>query len=118
MDIKVIHSEGDYEKAIAAAEKLMDAEPGTPAADMLEVLAVLIGQYEDEAYPMDTPSALDALKFRMEQMGASQLDLAALLGSKSRASELLRGKRPLNMTQAQTLHQVWHVSAAALLSQK
>lgn len=116
MNIKVIHSEAEYESALAAAGKLMDAEPDTPDADMLEVLAVLIGQYEDKAYPMEAPSALDALKFRMEQMGASQADLAALLGSKSRASELLRGKRPLNMKQARTLYQEWHVSAAALLS--
>lgn len=116
MNIKILHSEKDYDSALAAAGKLMDAEPGTPDADLLEVLAVLIGQYEDEAYPMKAPGALEALKFRMEQMGASQADLATLLGSKSRASELLHGKRPLNMRQARTLYQEWQVSAAALLS--
>lgn len=116
MDIKVIHSAEDYERALAAAEKLMDAEPDTPDADILEVLTLLIELYENRVYPMEAPGALDALNFRMEQMGASQSDLADLLGSKSRASELLRGKRTLNMKQARTLYQEWHVPATALLS--
>src|SRR3546814_7425651 len=69
----------------------MDAQEGTPEVAELEVLAILVERYEQEAFPIDPPSALDAILFRMEQAGYQQRDLAQVLGSRSRALEIMRG---------------------------
>ena len=79
------------------------------------MLATLIEAYEDKHWPIDPPDPVDAIQYRMEQAGFGQADLARLLGSRSRASEIMRRKRSLTMEQALKLHEEWKIPAEALL---
>ena len=101
---------------LARIDMLMDATPGSEEAVELAVLAGLCARYEDVAFQIDPPSAIDAIKFRMEQAGYSQADLAKVLGSRSRASELLSGKvRTLSVSQIRRLHAAWRIPADVLI---
>lgn len=115
--IAPIRTERDYNRALKAIAQYFEHEPrrGTPEADRFDVLAALIEAYEAKRWPIDPPDAIAAIRFRMEQSGLGQADLARLLGSRSRASEILRGKRPLTLEQAWKLHREWHIPAEALL---
>src|ERR1051326_5847919 len=117
MNIRPIRTDADYNWALKEIEQYFEHKPkrGTPAADRFDVLATLIEAYEEKYWPIDPPDAVEAIRFRMEQSGLSQTDLARLIGSRSRASEILRRKRPLTLEQAWTLHREWHIPAEALL---
>ncbi len=105
MKIFPIHNEEDYERALGIVEELMDAEPGTEEFDMLEVWTTLIEGYEARHHKIDLPDPIEAIKFRMEQEGMKQKDLAQILGgSRSRASELLNRKRRLTVDMIRKLH--------------
>ncbi len=97
MNIKPIKTEEDYQLALIRLEEVFEAKPDTPEGDELEILAMLIENYEDIHYPIDTPDPIDAIKFRMEQMGLTQTDLAEMIGYRSRASEILNRKRKLTL---------------------
>ena len=97
MKIKPIKTKKDYSLAMQRLEKIFDAKPGTPEGDELEVLGILIEKYENEHYPIEFPDPIEAIKFRMEQLGYSQNDLAEVVGLKSRASEILNRKRKLSL---------------------
>src|SRR5215472_10617861 len=98
--IKAIRSEADYEAALARIDRLMDAAPGTPEGEELDVLADLVEHYEERAIPMGFPSPLAAIAFRMEQAGLGQRDLVPFIGSRAKVSEVLAGKRPLTLSMA------------------
>ena len=114
-----IRNERDYGRALKEIAVHFEREPrcGSPAADRFDVLAALIEAYEAKRWPIDPPDAVEAIRFRMEQSGLGQTDLAKLLGSRSRASEIMRRKRPLTLEQAWKLHREWHIPAEALLRQ-
>ncbi|MBP6586155.1 MAG: transcriptional regulator, partial [Flavobacterium sp.] len=97
MDIKPIKTERDYNQAIERLEIIFNATSGSPEGDELEVLGILIDQYENENFPIGLPDPIEAIKFRMEQMGYTQSDLANIVGLKSRASEILNRKRKLTL---------------------
>ena len=105
MNIKPIKTENDYNQAMERMETLFDAKIGTAKGDELELLGILIDQYENEHFPIDLPDPIEAIKFRMEQMGYSQSDLASIIGLKSRASEILNKKRKLTLTMIRQLHE-------------
>jgi HTH-type transcriptional regulator/antitoxin HigA len=105
MTIKPIKTKKDYQAAMNRLETIFDAKPGTPEGDELEVLGILIEKYEQEHYPIEYPDPIEAIKFRMEQMGYSQSDLAKVVGLKSRASEILNKKRKLTLEMIRQLHQ-------------
>ncbi|MEX0773606.1 MAG: helix-turn-helix domain-containing protein [Balneolales bacterium] len=115
MQIHPIHTEQDYRRALARIEKIFDAEPGSKEGDELEVLGILVEQYEKENFPIEPPKPVEAIKFRMEQVGMSQKDLAKLLGSRSRASEILTGKRALSLRQIRLLTRQLGVPADILI---
>jgi HTH-type transcriptional regulator / antitoxin HigA len=117
-ELRPIHTEADYDAALAEVEGYFENEPkrGTPAGDRFEILLALIGAYESEHWRVDPPNAIDAIKEIMAAKGYTQKDLGKLLGSPSRASELLNRKRPLNMEQAYKLHEAWQVPAECLLA--
>ena len=117
MDIRPLRSEADYDWALVEIEAYFRREPapGTPQADRFDVLAALIAEYERRHWPIDPPDPSAAIRARMEQAGYTQADLARLLGSRSRASEILAGRRGLTMEQARRLHEVWHIPADALI---
>jgi HTH-type transcriptional regulator/antitoxin HigA len=117
MNIRPIRSEADYDWALKEIERYFEREPrrGTPEADRFDVLAALLEAYEGKYWPIDPPDAVEAIRFRMEQSGLRQADLARLIGSRSRASEILRRKRPLTLEQAWKLHREWQIPAESLL---
>jgi HTH-type transcriptional regulator/antitoxin HigA len=104
MNIQLIKSENDYNQALKRLELIFDAKRGTEQGDELEVLGMLIDQYEKEHFPIELPDPIEAIKFRMEQMGYNQNDLAKILGFKSRASEVLNRKRKLSLEMIRQLH--------------
>ena len=111
-----IKSPDEHRIALARIDQLMDAGEGTPEAAELEVLAILVERYEREAFPIEAPSPIDAIRFRMEQMGYSQADLARLLNSRSRASEIMTGSiKRLSISMIRRLHDKWHIPAEALI---
>lgn len=111
-----IRNEQDRKVALARIDELMEAEEGSSEATELELLAILVDRYEREAFPIDAASPLDAIAFRMEQSGYAQADLARLLGSRSRASEILSGTtRNLSLNMIRRLHEVWRIPAEALI---
>ncbi len=103
MKPRVIKTEAEYQAALARIEKIFDAKPGTAKGDELELLVLLVEIYEDQAYPIDLPDPIAALRFRMEQQGLTPKDLIPYLGSKSKVSEVLRGRRPLSLTMIRKL---------------
>jgi HTH-type transcriptional regulator/antitoxin HigA len=105
MTIKPIKTKKDYQLAVNRLEQIFDSKPGTPEGDELEVLGILIEKYEAVHFPIDMPDPIEAIKFRMEQLGYSQNDLAKVVGLKSRASEILNRKRKLTLEMIRQLHQ-------------
>jgi len=114
MNIKPIKSEQDYTDALAKIEKLMHAKPNTPEMDELEVLTTLVEAYEEQFYKIDAPDPVEAIKFRMEQEGLKQKDLVAIIGSKSRVSEILNRKRKLTIEMIRNLHHQLHIPVESL----
>ena len=111
-----IRNEQDRKAALARIDELMEAEDGSSEAAELQLLAILVERYEREAFPIDAPSPLDAIRFRMEQMGYTQADLARLLGSRGRASEIMGGTtKNLSINMIRRLHEQWRIPAEALI---
>jgi HTH-type transcriptional regulator/antitoxin HigA len=105
MNIKPIKTKKDYRDSLAELKKLFHAKKGTPKGDRLEVLMVLIDDYENRHFPIDPPSAIEAIKFRMEQAGLNQIDLVPFIrGGRGRVSEILSGKRDLTLPMIRRLH--------------
>jgi HTH-type transcriptional regulator/antitoxin HigA len=115
--IKAIRTENDYQAALAMLESLVDQNPeaDTDEANQLEILSVLVDKYENEAFPQDLPSAIDAIKFCMEQKDLKPVDLVPYIGSKSRVSDILAGKRNLTVDMIRALEEGLGIPAAALL---
>ncbi len=117
MITKLIKNEDDYTLALSRIEQLMDAKPDTPEFDELELLSTLVEVYEDEHYPIDMPDPVTAIKFRMEQMGLNQQALIPFMGSRSKVSEVLNGKRPLTLAMMRSLHKGLGIPADILLQE-
>jgi HTH-type transcriptional regulator/antitoxin HigA len=113
--IKPIKTESDYEAALTEIETLMEAKPDTPEGDRLAVLAALVSAYEEQAWPIEPPDPIAAIRYKMEIDGLKQSDLAELLGSRSRASEVLQRRRPLTLGMIRDLHAKWGIPAESLL---
>jgi HTH-type transcriptional regulator / antitoxin HigA len=116
-NIRAIRTEADHKAALARIDALMDAEPGTPEGEELDVLVDLVELYEARHIPMGYPSAVGAIRFRMEQAGLTPRDLIPYIGSRSKVSEVLAGKRPLTMQMARALHANLGIPADVLLQQ-
>jgi len=97
MDISPIRNEKDYKKALERLEVIFDSKRGTKEGDELEILAILIDNYENENFPIGMPDPISAINFRMEQMGLKQKDLVEMIGFKSRVSEIMNRKRKLTL---------------------
>ncbi|QUS39620.1 helix-turn-helix domain-containing protein [Tardiphaga alba] len=114
-DLKPIRSESDHEAAMAEVERLWGAESGTPDGDRLDLLITLIDAYESRAYPMDTPDPIDAIQFRMEQLGLTRKDLEPLIGTRARVAEIMNRKRGLSIDMIRRLHKELGISAEVLI---
>lgn len=115
MKIVPIRSEKDYQNALNRLEDIFDAKKGTDEGDELEILSILIDQYENENFPIGMPDPIEAIKFRMEQMGMKQKDLAEVVGFKSRVSEILNKKRKLTLQMIRKLHTTLHIPTEVLV---
>ncbi len=102
-DVRPIRTKSDYEAALAEVERLWGAKAGTFRGDRLDVLATLIEAYEAEHYPMDPPDPIEAIKFRMEQLGLTRKDLEPLIGTRTRVAEVLNGSRRLSVAMVRRL---------------
>jgi HTH-type transcriptional regulator/antitoxin HigA len=116
--IKALKTEQDYSAALARTASLMQAPAGTPEGDELEVLVTLIEAYEAKHHAIDPPHPVDAIKFRMEHAGLSQQDLVPLIGSRSKVSEVLSGKRALNIRMIRALHEGLGIPLASLVGKE
>ena len=114
-EIKPVRTEQDYEDALAQIDALMDAAPGSPEFDKLDVLVDLVEHYESKHEPMGYPSPLGAIEFRMEQGNLRPRDLIPFIGSRAKVSEVLSGKRAITMPMARALHQHLGIPAEVLL---
>jgi HTH-type transcriptional regulator/antitoxin HigA len=117
MDVRPIRNEADYRWAVAEIEQYFDKEParGTPEADRFLVLGDLIEAYEAKHWPIEHADPVEMIEYRMELGGFQTKDLAEVLGSKSRASEILNRKRPITLEMARKLHDAWGIPAEVLI---
>ena len=117
MKPKLIRTETDHEAALRRIELLMEnePEPASPQGEELELLSLLVERYEDEQYPMDLPEPVAAIRFRMEQQGLKPKDLVPFIGSASKVSEVLAGKRGLSVAMIRNLIQGLGLPAEVLI---
>ena len=113
----LIKTEEEYESALVEFEELIDQDPaeGSENAKKLELIGLLISVYEEKHYPIDLPNPIEAIKFRMEQQGLRQRDLIPYIGSRSKVSEILNGKRPLTVKMIRSLHEELGIPSEILI---
>ena len=115
--VKVLKSAQEHRVALARIAELMDADPaeGTPEADELELLALLVDRYEEDRFPVGAPDPVEAIRFRMDQMGLRNKDLVPYIGSASKVSEVLNGKRDLSLNMVRKLSHGLGIPADVLI---
>ncbi len=116
MTIKPIKTEQDYRTALKKIDQLIDYPDNSLEADELDVLSILVESYENEHYAISPPDPIDAIKFRMEQTGMSEGEIAAYLGGEQTASEVLNRRQPLTLDMIQQLYRKLHIPAESLLA--
>src|SRR5579863_3384644 len=115
MAIKPIKDEADYERALRRVEDLLASREGSAEADELDVLTTLIEAYERVHYPVDLPSPIEAIKFRLEQQGKDSKSLIGVIGQRTRVYEVMQGKRPLSLNMIRNLHKKLGIPADVLI---
>jgi HTH-type transcriptional regulator/antitoxin HigA len=115
--LKPIKNNNQYEDALARVYELMqkNIRPDSKESDELEILSILVKEYEYRHYPIPKPGPLAAIRFRMEQMNMSESDLSEILGYRSRKSEILSGKRKLSLSMIRKLYETLHIPAELLI---
>lgn len=116
MDVRPLRTDADHKWALQELDRYFDREPepGTPDGDRFEVLTTLVCAYEDAHHPIPEADPVDVIRFAIEDMGRSQAALADLLGSRSRASEILNRRRALTLDQIRAISEAWHLPVAVL----
>jgi len=117
MKIRPIKNDEDYQQALDRLELIFDAKKETEKGDELEILSILIDKYESDNFPIEMPDPIEAIKFRMEQMGMKQKDLAEVVGFKSRVSELLNKKRKLTLEMIRKISSTLHIPTDVLVQE-
>jgi HTH-type transcriptional regulator / antitoxin HigA len=115
MQIKPIKTKADHRAALKEIERLMDAKPGTPAGDRLDILTTLVERYESQHEPIEPPDPIDALLYYMESRDLKRRDLEPYLGSRARVAEVLNRRRPLTIEMIRKLHNGLGISANVLI---
>lgn len=117
MKISPIKNQSDYEKALQRLEEIFDAKLNSKEGEELEILSILIDQYENQKFPIDLPDPIEAIKFRMDQMGMQQKDLVHVIGFKSRVSEILNRKRKLSLDMIRKIHTHLRIPTEVLIQE-
>lgn len=115
MTITPIKTTRDYDRTLRRIEQLMDAKPGTKAGDELDVLTTLVEAYEAKHHAVYPPDPIEAIKFRMDQLGLNRKDLEGLLGGRGRVSEILTKKRGLSLEMIRRLHRELRIPLESLV---
>jgi len=117
MHLSPIRTEADYEKVLERIDVLMELEPeiGSREGDELEILALLVEKYEEQHWQIATPDPIEAIKYRMEEMGLKQKDLVPIIGSKSKVSEVLNRKIGLSLSMISNLSAQLHIPLEVLV---
>jgi HTH-type transcriptional regulator/antitoxin HigA len=115
MVIRPIKTEEDYQVVLEEIERLFNAEPDTPEADRLDVLATLVEAYEEDHYPIPRPDSIEAIKYHMESRGLSRRDLEPYIGTRARVSEVLNRRRPLTLRMIRNLEAGLGIPAETLI---
>jgi HTH-type transcriptional regulator / antitoxin HigA len=115
MQIRPIKTRADHRAALKEIERLMDARPGTPAGDRLEVLTTLVEHYESQHEQIEPPDPIDALLYYMDSRGLKRRDLEPYLGSRARVAEVLNRRRSLTIEMIRKLHAGLGISAEVLI---
>lgn len=116
MKAKLIKTEEEYTLALARMEELFDVTPESEDFDEAELLITLIDLYENEHYKIKAPDPIDAIKFRMEQMGLKKIDMTIYIGTRGRVSEILNRQRELSLTMIKKLHKDFGIPAESLIA--
>lgn len=116
--VKPIKTNKEYDAALARVYELMqkDLKAGSKLSDELEVLSILVEAYEKKHYPIPPPHPIEAIKFRLEQMGINEKELTRILGGRSRKSEILSGRRKLSLNMIRELHEKLSIPAETLIA--
>lgn len=114
MEIRPIRTKADHRRALKEAERLWDAEPGTPDGDRVDVLVTLIEAYEEKHFPVAAPDPIAAIEFMLEQRGLTRRDLEPAIGSRGRVSEILNRKRPLTLPMVRALSALLNIPTQIL----
>ena len=119
MHIHILRDEAAYQATLADYEAFFDnqPEPGSEAGDRFELLGLLLAKYEEDHFPMPADDPVEAIRFAMERQGLSQSDLSEVLGSRSRASEVLNRRRALSVAQIRKLSREWRIPVQALIGE-
>lgn len=115
MNLKPIKTESDYQKALKRVEEIFDAKLGTVEGDELEILSLMVDDYENKHYPLEAPDPIEAIKIRMEELKLKQVDLVTEMGGKSRVSEVLNRKRKLTVEMIRKLNTRLNLSPSLLI---
>lgn len=115
MNIKPIKNKKNYEDTLKRIDDLWSAKKNTPEGDELDVLTTLVEAYEENNYKIVPPDPVEAIKFRMEQMGLNNSDLIPILGGRNRVSEILNRKRKLTVKMIKSLNQELNIPAESLI---
>jgi len=118
MKIRPIKSEADYDTALVEIQKLWGTEPDTAKGDRLDILITLVDAYEREHHSIDPPDPVEAIKFRMEQLGITRKDLEPAIGSRGRVSEILNRKRELSLKMIRQLHLSFDIPLESLIGKQ
>lgn len=116
MELKPIKTDTEYRAALKRLEEIFDAKSGTSESDELEILGLMVDDYENKHYPIEAPDPIEAIKIRMEEMNLKQVDLIPEIGGKSRVSEILNRKRRLTVDMIRKLTIRLNISAKVLIS--
>lgn len=117
MKLKIIKTKKDYHAALERFEEVFSAKRGTIESDEADVLSLLIRDYEDKNFVIAAPNPIEAIKYRMEQQGLSNQDLAAILGYKSRVSDIFRNTRKLNLKMIRKLNEELNIPLETLVKE-
>jgi HTH-type transcriptional regulator / antitoxin HigA len=115
MNLKVIKTEADYQKALNRLDVIFDARLGTSEGDELDILSILIDKYEKEHFPIEAPDPIAAIKFRMEELGVTTNDLSKVMGNKPSLSDVLLKKKKLTLTMVRQLHEALKIPTNILV---
>lgn len=115
--LKPIKNNSQYEAALERTYVLMqkDIQPNSKNSDELEILSILIKDYENKFFPVPKPNPLEAIKFRLEQMNISESQISNILGNRSRKSEVFSGKRKLSLSMIRKLNETLSIPAEVLI---